>query len=117
MSGWHGSMRTAGLAGLTLAATALADPATAQERRCNFFAATDAEFMGWLDGCATGDVLSAVIAEDLGSPLAYAALVCDFRQQIVIDAILAVQPDTGAQIRAKVLVCVLVGRVRPPAHG
>jgi hypothetical protein len=94
------------------AVVGFAGHADAQDRRCNLYAASDEQFVARLAACQTGDILSAALAEGLGSSLAYATLVCDFRQQIVFDEVLTVDPDTGEQVRADVLACVLTGRVR-----
>ncbi len=102
---------------IVVALAGFADLAAAQDRRCSFYAATETEFVARLAPCQTGDVLSAALAEGLGSPLAYAALVCDFRQQIVTDEVLSVDPGTGEQVHVNVLACVLTGRVRAPVHG
>jgi hypothetical protein len=94
------------------AVVGFAGDAAAQDRRCNLYAATDEQFVARLAACQTGDILSAALAESLGSALAYATLVCDFRQQIVTDEVVTVDPDTGERVRANVLACVLTGRVR-----
>jgi hypothetical protein len=96
---------------------ALTGTAQAQDRRCTLYATSDEEFVARLAACGPGDVLSAALAESLGSPLAYATLVCDFRQQIVTDAVQTVDPDTGAPVRANILACVLTGRVRDAVPG
>ena len=107
----------AGTAAALTATAALGGAAQAQGRRSTLYAASDEQFVARLAGCEPGDILSAAVAESLGSPLAYATLVCDFRQQIATDTVQTVGPDTGAPLRANVLACVLTGRVRDAVPG
>lgn len=115
----HSPLRraAAGTAAALGAMVALSGAAQAQDRRCTLYAASDEQFVARLAGCEPGDILSAAVAESLGSPLAYATLVCDFRQQIATDTVQTVGPDTGAPLRANVLACVLTGRVRDAVPG